>query len=211
VQNLLQQRLSAQASEELDQLNNLLSDVLLEDAPDQRMSFYQERDVKLLSGVIYRASTRDDQPCPSFKFVWRNFSPPRVKFFAWLLTKNVLQDATCEVCHQDCETADHIISGCSFTRDFWAAIGWNPDNIAPVSDLWLSQPPPRIHDDITNPMILLCRWEIWKHRNDVVFKRLPPSKERLMATCRDAMNSWACRIPRRNAPLLSRWNMIFDM
>ena len=172
VHNLLQQRLSTQASGEPQQLTNLLGDVILENVPDLRTSFYQHGDAKLLSSVIYRASTRADQPCPSFKFVWRHFAPPRVKFFARLLTKNrincraalviknILQDATCEICHQGHETADHIFSGCSFTRGFWARIGWNPDDIAPVSELWLTQPPPRIHADIANPTILLCCWEI---------------------------------------------------
>ena len=165
VHNLLQQRLSTQASGELQQLTNLLGDVILENVPDLRTSFYQHGDAKLLSSVIYRASTRADQPCPSFKFVWRHFAPPRVKFFARLLTKNrincraalviknILQDATCEICHQGHETADHIFSGCSFTRGLWARIGWNPDDIAPVSELWLTQPPPRIHADIANPTI----------------------------------------------------------
>lgn len=69
VHNLLQQRLTAQAADELQQLNSLLDDVSLDGTVHQRTSFYQDGNGKLMSSVIYRASTREEQPCPSFKFV----------------------------------------------------------------------------------------------------------------------------------------------
>ena len=119
---------------------------------------------------------RCDQTCPSFDFVWQNFAPPRVKFFGWVLTKdriqcktalcrkNILQDAICDICGDAEENGDHIISGCSFAKCFWRRIGWQPNSIAPVIELWKSSPPSTV-----SPMILLCCWELWKHRHDVVF------------------------------------------
>jgi len=77
IRNLLQRRLTAQASAELLQLEELLLDVSLDESHDQRVSFFQDDNRRLMSGLIYRASTRGDQPCPAFKFVWRNFAPPR--------------------------------------------------------------------------------------------------------------------------------------
>ena len=78
-----------------------------------------------------------------------------VKFFAWLLTQNrihcraalvhkhILDDARCELCGLSDETADHILSECSFAQSFWTHIGW-PSGVAKVSELWNTQPPPRI-------------------------------------------------------------------
>lgn len=83
-----------------------------------------------------------------------NISPPRVKFFGWLLTqnrihcrqalarKNILEDATCEICKATEESADHIFSECPFIQSFWTAIGWFPGNIAKVKELWNNPPPP---------------------------------------------------------------------
>jgi hypothetical protein len=166
---------------------------------------------------------RDEHPSPSFKFVWRNSAPPRVKFFGWLFTKerihrrtslvhkNILQEATCEIYGEEDASADHIFSGCSFVRAFWNAIGWDPEGIAPVTELWMTQAPTRVHEDIAHPIILLCCWEIWKHRNEVVFRGLQPSIDRLIAACNESMRSWACRIPRQNAPLAAKWRNSFDM
>jgi len=176
-----------------------------------------------MSGIIYRASTREEQPCPSFKFVWRNFAPPRVKFFGWLLTKNrihcrtslvlknILQNSVCEICREADESADHMFSVCNFVHDFWHRIGWNPDGIAPVTELWQTQAPLRIHEDVAQPIILLCCWEIWKHRNEVVFRSLEPSVDRLVAACKESARSWSCRIPRLNASLAATWSNSFDM
>jgi len=66
------------------------------------------------------------------KFVWRNFAPPRVRFFGWLLVQNriqsrdnlkkktIVEDACCELCGEREETVDHIVSGCPFTASFWS-------------------------------------------------------------------------------------------
>ena len=104
--------------------------------------------------MIYKASVRGEQKHPSFAFVWHNFAPPRVRFFAWLLTQNsihckvnlsrkgIVHEATCDICTKEDEDADHIISGCEFARQFWLKIGWNPDDIHHVDTLWSTTPPP---------------------------------------------------------------------
>ena len=67
--NLLQLRLSNQAANELQLLDMFLMDVELDNAPDQRSSFFQDAVGKLLTSIIYKVSTQGDQPCPTFKFV----------------------------------------------------------------------------------------------------------------------------------------------
>lgn len=58
-----------------------------------------------------------------------------VKIFIWtliqgkvdhkqnLVKKNVLQNATCDLCQQEDEDCDHIILRCPFASSFWQSIG----------------------------------------------------------------------------------------
>jgi hypothetical protein len=129
-----QHRLSQQALEELQQVELLLLDVSLSDTNDIRSCFFADNNQHLLSGLIYKASMRSNSTCPSYQFIWKNIAIPRVKFFGWLLTKErincksnlltkkVLQDASCDICGHASETADHIISGCLFAKTFWSHI-----------------------------------------------------------------------------------------
>jgi hypothetical protein len=171
----------------------------------------------MITRVIYQTSTRGEQACPSYSFVWKNFAPPRVKIFGWLLTKDrihcrtnlvhkhKLQDEVCEICKGDDESADHIFSGCPLVRSFWEWISWDPNGIAKVTELWETRVPPRVHKKVAHPLILLCCWEIWRHRKDVVFKGLVPSVECLVGHCKEAMEAWSCRLPRRECSVSVHW------
>jgi hypothetical protein len=79
---MLQPRLSRQAGDELEKLQCLLLSVDLDDTQDDRACVFAKQDGKLAAGMIYKTSIRGDQKLPSFDFIWRNFAPPRVKFFA---------------------------------------------------------------------------------------------------------------------------------
>jgi len=81
---MLQPRLSRQAGDELEKLQCPLLSVDLDDTQDDRACVFAKQDGKLAAGagMIYKTSIRGDQKLPSFDFIWRNFAPPRVKFFA---------------------------------------------------------------------------------------------------------------------------------
>ena len=128
------------------------------------------------------------------------------------MRKNILDDARCEVCGQEDETADHIIiSGCSFVRGFWSRSGWAPEEIAKTTELWQTRPPTRMHQSVAHPLILLYCWEIWKHRNEVVFRHMEPSVDRLITACKEAGRSWSCRLPKRDTTMAERWSTALDM
>lgn len=135
-------------------------------------------------------------------------SPPRVKFFAWLLTqqwiqcktnlvrKRILDDAICDLCGVADEDSDHIVSQCAFIRSSRVKIGWQPDNIT-VGNYEARRSPPWSY------YLLLCCWEIWKHKHDVIFRRFPPSIDRLVAAYMESAKLWQCRLPRSKALLVT--------
>jgi len=115
-----------------------------------------------------------------------------------LIHKNILQEARCDVCEEEDETTGHIFSCCSFVHSFWERIGRRPKGIAKVTELWRTQVLPQIHKSVAHPLILLCCWEIWRHQNDIVFRQLEPSVDRLVVACKESVKSWSCRLLKEN-------------
>jgi hypothetical protein len=93
----------------------------------------------------------------------------RIQSRAALLTKKIIQpaDAHCPICSAPVENASHIILGCSFARRFWEAIGAPPCAVLEVKQLHAL--PGVIEGPTASTFTALCCWNIWKHRNGVVF------------------------------------------
>jgi hypothetical protein len=73
------------------------------------------------------------------------------------------------------------------SRPVFGAVGVAMDHIAPVSELWNSRL--LVLDSVApataTTFMLLCCWELWKHRNGVVFRGEQHDLQRLLAAvCR---------------------------
>jgi len=116
-------------------------------------------------------------------FVWRNRAPPRVQFFAWLLVREriqsrenlkrrkVLEDAACEICASADETAAHIMFECEFAKSFWAALHIDLPSLITTAKLSELVPPQHIPAGHFDSFLLLCCWQLWKRRNNAVFRQ----------------------------------------
>ena len=71
--------------------------------------------------------------------------------------------------------------------------------------------PPTIPPKHFNTMLLLCCWNIWNHRHDVVFRHQQPSLRRLLAACKEAARLWGCRLRQRDRHLVDVWCQMFVM
>jgi hypothetical protein len=60
-------------------------------------------------------------------------------------------------------------------------------------------------------MILLCCWQIWNHRHDVVFRQLQPSLPRLLHACKEACRLWSCRLRPQDRVYTDFWCNLFVM
>jgi hypothetical protein len=55
--------------------------------------------------------------------------------------------------------------------------------------------PTSISDATASTFIILCCWNLWKHRNGVAFHGERPCPLRLLAMCRDDAMLWRVRVP----------------
>jgi hypothetical protein len=128
-------RLTPIARQELAAVNQIMDIVTLSGDADTGLCPFVMPDGKLRTGPLYKLLlAAQGVESPISKVIWKNKAPPRVQFFAWLLTqgrvqcranlpkKNIVQEANCEECGAAEETATHIIFQCPFAQDFWRAL-----------------------------------------------------------------------------------------
>uniref|UniRef100_A0ACD5XLI3 Uncharacterized protein n=1 Tax=Avena sativa TaxID=4498 RepID=A0ACD5XLI3_AVESA len=183
-------RLNNAGEQQLAHLSVLLADCSLTEAPDRwELRRCAKANGQLDAAALYRLCTWGGVSAPFHNFVWTNWAPSKVQFFAWLLVqarvqsrsalvkKNILwtEDGFCPCCAHPSEDANHLFFGCPLVKRFWAAIGCTLPALPVVNDLphycHLVQMPPAT----ASTFLLLCLWNIWKHRNGVVFRGLPPA------------------------------------
>ena len=144
-----------------------------------------------------------------------------MQFFAWLLArqrlncranlraKNLLEDAACEICGVEDEDCQHLILSCPFAKQAWQALGMNTAH-GDVLKLWALPRPTSIPSKHYDSFVLLICWNIWKHRNDVIFNTLPPSRRRLWDACKSEARDWSCIWKREDYIVCDAWCAVFS-
>lgn len=123
-------------------------------------------------------------------YIWKAAVPPRIKFFFWHAIHGRLwtaerrwrhglqQDATCALCHQEDETANHLLVACAFSREVWSRLLGNAglQQFAPLPDArltdgWLAtrQAAPEDRRHAFDSLVLTVTWLLWKERNARTF------------------------------------------
>jgi len=212
-------RLTRAAAAELATLEEITEDIVLTLCPDNRRCKLAAQDGILRAGPVYRAAQHAQSmgDCAFYKFVWQNHAPPRVRFFAWLLVqekiqcktnlllKNIIEDATCNLCMTEMESPDHLILHCPFAKRFWLQLGFCIPVNASVTQLWQLRKPAALPQAHYSTYLLLCAWQLWKHRHDVVFRGETPSHLRLILSCKAEARLWRCRLPHDDQAITETW------
>ena len=197
IHEFLVPRLSRMSAGELEQVLGIITEIVLEDRPDNRICPFAAADGVLQAGPVYKAIKTHGISQSLLLLAWSNCAPPRVQFFAWLLIqkriqcranlkkKSIVEDDNCELCKQALESAEHLIFRCPFAENVWTKKGFSVDD-ALVGLLWDVRSPESIPAKQYHVFLLLLSWKIWKHRNDVVFQHMEPSFVRLGATLKEA-------------------------
>jgi hypothetical protein len=221
--SVLVARLSLQAIHEKAEVSCIINSTHLQQHPDERSSFFAANGHRLDTSQLYRTSTQSGHRSQSYSFLWKNYAPPKVKFFGWLLIqerihcranlakKNILDDAMCGLCGQSEEDCEHLIFRCPVASSFWAHLGWDMNQLPPIGNLWEIPRPDQIPLDLFSTFIMLCCWHIWNHRHDVVFRQLQPSLPRLLAACKASCRQWSCRLRTQDKWVVEHWCNMFVM
>lgn len=213
-------RLNSAGEGQLPELMSLIAAVSLGAAGDTRvLSRCAKRTGALDAGALYKLCSWGGVNAPYHAFVWLNYAPSKVIFFAWLLSRARIQsrsellkkkilieeEVVCPICCSPCETANHVIFGCSFAQSFWAASNCRFPADADVRNMHAYTLPPSVPVAMASTYFLLCCWNMWKHRNAVVFRERPPSLPDLLRSCRDDAHLWRVRLPHSHESDADAW------
>uniref|UniRef100_A0A453KVK7 Reverse transcriptase zinc-binding domain-containing protein n=1 Tax=Aegilops tauschii subsp. strangulata TaxID=200361 RepID=A0A453KVK7_AEGTS len=109
-------------------------------------------------------------------------------------------ELACALCDQEDETMQHLLAGCSFSRQVWHDIlAWarSPTDL-PTGDTdllaWWASSCALVRAATRkglSSLIILIAWWIWKHRNSCTFDGDRPPVSHLCSTIKDEARLWA--------------------
>lgn len=158
-----------------------------------------EKDGKFSARSVYAAKFAGLQVTPTAVFTWKFKAPLRKRFFVWLAIKDrcwtsdrlarrgLPHQASCPLCSQHDETMTHIMIGCVFAREVCTkvclALGQparTPTTTETLPDWCLQQEDCGKHKKLARPICILVLWELWTHRNAVVFDGAAPATRQVL-------------------------------
>jgi hypothetical protein len=135
--------------------------------------------------------------------------PLRCRFFAWLALRNrcwtsdrlarrgLDHQEACPFCDQAEESIDHILVQCVLAREVWNRActamnkqDWVPTGATRLIDWCTSKGGNDRGGKDIRALILLVMWELWKHRNAIVFDGATPSVESVIHRIEAESRSW---------------------
>ncbi|KAK1685445.1 hypothetical protein QYE76_046293 [Lolium multiflorum] len=213
-------RITATAAHQRSLLLEAISGVTLSSGSDTRvLTRCAARDGRLRSADLYKLVCFGGVRAEAASFVWESRAPSRVKFFGWLLSlrriqtrdtllrKNILRadECGCPLCPTTLETAQHLVIGCPFAQRFWASVGAPFDVDFAIGNILSDACWPGLPAGSASTFILLCCWQLWKHRNGVVFDSDTPSLHTLRRRCREDAALWLHRLPATRQADVEDW------
>jgi hypothetical protein len=201
--------MSVHAMGEYLQLWRAVRDMVLTDAPDQ-LIWRWASDGKFSVRSAYLALHLGSHSVAGCTGIWDSWAPLRIKLFLWFAIRRRHWTAErrrrhgldarddCWLCDQEPESIDHIVVGCSFSRQIWftasAALGTQlqqppSGTIAEWWDTWRSQWTGTYMMG-ADTLFALIAWEIWKERNGRCFRGANTKVQALMAIIRFNAEQW---------------------
>jgi hypothetical protein len=208
---------------QLGTLSSLLAGTLLSEGEDKRtLTRCRKKNGGLDAGALYHLRSFGGVLSLAHDFVWRNYAPSKVRFFAWLLSKARIQarsslrrkriltaaEALCPIGGLTEETANHLVFGCEFAAVFWRALGFSFPADADVKRIFLYAAPDAVPAETSTTFTLLCCWHLWKHRNSVAFQGQQPCLPLLIKNCADDALLWKTRLPAARRDDAESWLLV---
>jgi hypothetical protein len=179
--------ISAEAAAELRTLQHMLAGVVTSDENDQWLITSNKSGV-FIPSQVYRMSFQHISSHFPSQWIWKSKCTSKHKFFAWLIlhdrinTKDMLRrrhwqvtsDHGCVLCSADAlEDWSHLFFECNFSVRVWIYLQVN----------WTSGSGPEMLKNTKKifkgpcfvEIIILACWNIWKQRNNKIFKNIQPT------------------------------------
>jgi hypothetical protein len=179
--------ISAEAAAELRTLQHMLAGVVTSDENDQWLITSNKSGV-FIPNQVYRMSFQHISSHFPSQWIWKSKCTSKHKFFAWLIlhdrinTKDMLRrrhwqvtsDHGCVLCSADAlEDWSHLFFECNFSVRVWIYLQVN----------WTSGSGPEMLKNTKKSfkgpcfveIIILACWNIWKQRNNKIFKNIQPT------------------------------------
>jgi len=136
-----------------------------------------------------RASCSFKPPRSLWTQIWSLSAPPKIRTFLWSLCQNAIPtrenlykrtittDPLCPMCSSRTETTEHLFLLCKWTKKIWEDHRLQGANITRQIkrfDQWLMEVFDSRRDVPARESIGLVLWQIWKARNDWIFRAQPP-------------------------------------
>ena len=126
------------------------------------------------------------------------------------LSWKVLDHAKCEVCSGADETTAHIMFGCPFATSFWAALHITMPREMAMTQLCDLRPPSHVPPQYYSTFLLLCCWQLWKRRNNVIFRSQQDTLQTVLRSTREDSRLWGCRLPIDHRHISMSWCSLFE-
>jgi hypothetical protein len=214
-------RISLVATEQLTEITQILSEIQMSGEQDRRKCTLIKPDGEPDTSAVYKAlKLADTAPNGWTKFVWKNKAPPRVEFFAWLLSQSRIQckvnlvkkiivdNETCDICNAGPEDTTRIIFGCTNARQFWNAVGITANEDRPIArlkEIQCSDHIPQKHFGV-----LLCSWHIRKWRNTIAIRKEQMTLTGALSACKLEAYIWGARLKPDDRHIATTWCSILS-
>lgn len=171
-----------------------MAEVQLDPTIEDSINWSWEKDGAFSARSAYAAKFAGLELSPTASFTWKPRAPLQCRFFNWLAIRNrcwtsdrlarrgLPHQAACPFCDQHDETMDHLLVTCVFAREIWLWVLTAAGRQAVVAtssetlQSWcIRQEQVQDHRRTTRAITLLVSWELWKHRNGIVFDGVTPS------------------------------------
>ena len=191
---------------------DLTREIVLAEERDDRICWKWTQDGSFSTSSAYRAFFIGQHPTEGAPILRKARAPAKCKFFIWLVIHDrcwtadrcrrhgLQDDDSCALCAQLPETINHLLIGCSFSREVWfrvlLGVGWV--SIAPTIHTvslvaWWTDVRKRIQKDDRrgfDSLVALVCWLLWKERNGRTFDRRARTTQEMNDVVVEELAAW---------------------
>lgn len=192
-----------------------LHDLVLDDTQEDKITWRFTADGQYSAQSAYALQLEGTTKCRTTTLTWKTKAPPKCRFFLWLLLKDRIWTAAClqqrgwpneyfcQLCLRSLETSVHLFMECGVAKNIWKRVanwigvqGLAPENWLQTESMqdWIIHMTVGLQSssrEALNSLIILVIWEIWRERNNIIFRQIHRSAYQIPSDIQDAAKTWA--------------------